>query len=392
MRLHEQVRTDNDELECDAVHRKIRFLSGGPGSGKTLCTMKAVQFLLHEGLSVVYATPTGKLATTCPAADRLLATTVHRAFGITLGDAAEWGSDTIFEYGAWIIDELSMISQRHFDLIVHTWNTGGRRSLLIFVGDFKQLPPVTKGRAEIADAQTSRHWRGLVLAHDLGSAVSFRTTDSRLLHFQCLVRDQQPDDQQVTQFVNDILLGEELSGACLERLWKELPRAVVLTATQAAGAFVNNWANSHFGRERLGHVDVWGHNDTPPVPLLPFRGTTVALTSTLDFQAGLVNGLEGKVLGVSPAGVELVLGTGEVTAIWRACRENVTPHKRHAYPIRLAYANTVHQFEGQSVEQTCICFESFAPPGWAYTAVTRARSFAGLRAIGSPTASHFRPR
>jgi ATP-dependent exoDNAse (exonuclease V) alpha subunit len=128
-----------------------------------------------------------------------------------------------------------------------------------------------------------------------------------------------------------------------------------------------------------------------------YRGTRVRLTKTIDFEGGLVNGVDGEVLEIAVAGITLrLISISEIVTIWRTPRELLSAagikYNRSAYEITLAYATTVHQVEGQSLDEVCIVFEQFCPPGWAYTALTRARTRAKLRIIGHPVSSHFLPR
>ena len=91
------------------------------------------------------------------------------------------------------------------------------------------------------------------------------------------------------------------------------------------------------------------------------------MCKTIDFDAGLVNGLEGNVVGCGPYGVSIAVKFGVVT-IWRTPRSYINAQGveffRMAYEIDLAYATTVHQVEGQTLSAVCVVFESFSPPGW----------------------------
>ena len=135
--------------------------------------------------------------------------------------------------------------------------------------------------------------------------------------------------------------------------------------------------------------------DIDPIDLPVYRNARLRLIKTIDFDHGLVNGLEAEVVGIGPHGCDLRLPAGDVVSVWQTTRALTGPGRRRhrmAFELELAYATTVHQAEGQSLDQVCIVFESFAPPGWAYTALTRARSMQGLRVIGRPETKHFKPR
>ena len=376
--------------------RRARFLDGGPGSGKTFCVMKIVHMFIDKGLKVLYATPTGKLAVACVRRDGLLATTLHRAFGINAADSSTWRNDNVGDYDVWLIDEISMVHPKHFEHIMNAWISLDRLPILIFVGDFQQLPPIIK-HGPLNDARSCQRWHS-VLHHDLGGTTSFRTNDPSLLAFQTIVRHRKPEVQEVTEFFQDIHLGEHLTNDALTLLFHTLPEVIVLTATQAVAADVNNWAVHHFGEEDLGQIMAFPSNGAmEPTYLQLYRRTRVRLTKTIDFDNGLVNGAEGVVLDVSVAGVTIQMtDSAQIYTVWRTPRQQITStgtcYYRSAFELSLAYATTVHQAEGQSLNQVCVVFESFCPPGWAYTALTRARSREGLRVIGAPLPSHFQPR
>ncbi|CAJ1329622.1 unnamed protein product, partial [Effrenium voratum] len=180
---------------------KAHCLLGGPGSGKTHTVRVLLDHILPEEFSAVYATPTGLLSTSMPRRKKLLCTTYHRAFGIAGSDRLAWGNEALFMYDVWILDEISMIPTQHFEHMMRQWLLAGRWPILIFVGDFGQLPPI--GLDTNADARQSPLWRQ-VARHDLGCRTNFRAQDTRLLNFQELVRSSMPTAQQLELFSEDI--------------------------------------------------------------------------------------------------------------------------------------------------------------------------------------------
>ena len=110
----------------------------------------------------------------------------------------------------------------------------------------------------------------------------------------------------------------------------------------------------------------------------------------------LVNGLQGSVLAVEPFGITVRLEDGRSANIWRTTRPYVSArgHRffRAALELELGYCMTVHQAEGHTLPELCIIFESFSPPGWGYTALTRAVDRHSLRVVGHITPEHFQPR
>lgn len=387
----------SDIQACARVRpHQPRFLDGGPGSGKTHCILKVIAAFLDKGLRALYATPTGKLAVTCRRMEGLLATTIHRAFGITKEDCSAWGNEALASFEIWIVDEISMVHPDFFNHIMRSWIQLARVPLLIFVGDFFQLPPIIK-HGPLVDARSSKHWR-TVLRHDLGGASSFRCKDNVLLNFQTLVRQRCPEVDELDTFCQGILIAPEITPEALRAIWQALPNVVMLTATAKTAETINRWALYTFGADYLGEVDVFSREENEsPHTLQLFIGTRVKLNKTIDFDADLVNGAEGEVLALNEGGITLQMkATCQVATIWRTPRDfkanSGKIYRRSAYELGLAYATTVHQVEGQSLEEVGIVFEDFCPPGWAYTALTRARGRDRLRLIGFPQPSHFQPR
>jgi len=57
-------------------------------------------------------------------------------------------------------------------------------------------------------------------------------------------------------------------------------------------------------------------------------------------------------------------------------------------PLRIAYASTVHKSQGLSLDKVQVNIRDpfFKSPGMLYVALSRARTAAGLRLVGSPRA------
>lgn len=149
----------------------------------------------------------------------------------------------------------------------------------------------------------------------------------------------------------------------------------------------------------LGVLKTWtdtAQSDAGNTQRMPVKADQrVMVTQNLSLDRGLVNGAEGKVVGVRRAGVALELACGRVEVLHQVSRW--VEHEGRSrcvsgYPLVGGYATTVHKAEGRTLDSAGIVFERFAPPGWAYTAVTRVRRLADLRFFGRPLETHFVPR
>ncbi len=174
-------------LDCSSLHPDQRkaveillttscgFLTGGPGTGKTLTAGVWLEALKKSALSPVYvglAAPTGRAAKT-------LAASLQKTFG----ENASFDVQTIHRlilspfshvpYNVLIVDECSMIDSALFAKLLKVIRPGTR---VLFLGDKDQLPPIDPGQP-FAQLLTSFP-QGAKKAH---LSVSFRTESKEIL-------------------------------------------------------------------------------------------------------------------------------------------------------------------------------------------------------------------
>lgn len=139
-----------------AMHSSIGLFSGGPGTGKTHSIahlIKAIQ-LKNKHAMIRLVAPTGKAAQRMSQAMReakvdLKGSTIHTALVPTRNghDKSGWGfqhnkNNPIYAHLI-VVDESSMID---CGLMASLLSAVGKGTLVLFVGDPNQLPPVGKGR------------------------------------------------------------------------------------------------------------------------------------------------------------------------------------------------------------------------------------------------------
>ena len=137
-----------NEQEWDAVveeahqHARPYFVSGPPGTGKTTVVDKCVRKCLRDGGRVLYALPTAQQAsrvrTKHPQAD---VDTCSGAFFL-YREAVEV-MDCLTQYDMVAVDEISQLSQKDFERIIQMWEAADKVPVLVFAGDFWQLPGVS---------------------------------------------------------------------------------------------------------------------------------------------------------------------------------------------------------------------------------------------------------
>jgi len=131
-KLHENQKA---AIKAFASGSTVLLITGGPGTGKSKI-IKAIEDLAEQAnLLVALCAPTGKAAKRLGAH----ATTIHR-----LIYAKSKFKDNYLPYNVFIIDEASMLDFSLMCSLIQ--NIDSNNSIIIFIGDTKQLPPVQYGR------------------------------------------------------------------------------------------------------------------------------------------------------------------------------------------------------------------------------------------------------
>lgn len=169
-----------DEALQDVGHPVVRFLTRGAGSGKTALVNAIVRYAITQGGAVLRVSPTGKLVHAGWRHDRIVNATVCAAFGMRR--SGNFFVDEVAMFDLWVVGEVGMLTREQGDIINAHWKRCDSRPILVFEGDFQQLPP---GVGLDADVRSCR-WCGSVIAWELRS--SFRCRDPALLALQRVVR------------------------------------------------------------------------------------------------------------------------------------------------------------------------------------------------------------
>ncbi|MBU0720893.1 AAA family ATPase [bacterium] len=142
------------------------FLTGGAGVGKTTATREIIKYFEHESKKVA------KLASTGMAATLIGGQTLHSFLDLGIAsNLGELGQNAKLEapkkvkklisaMSLIVIDEISMVSDALLEMIQLRLRQSDFRGSLLVVGDFLQLPPVVRGFGEVRFAFESECWRG----------------------------------------------------------------------------------------------------------------------------------------------------------------------------------------------------------------------------------------
>lgn len=367
------------------------FLTGGAGSGKSHLIRYFQRELNPKEMPV--------LASTGAAAVLLGGRTFHSFFGLGIMDG---GPDAAFQKGlkdrrlttrlrsveGVIIDEISMIPGDAL-MIAEALAREARESKLpwggmrvIAVGDFAQLPPVTKERQQ-------RDWAFL---NPVWEQSGFQV---------CLLsHNQRVQDDEFLDVLHDVRHGfvsqrvqNFLDGHVREHDETDLAPRLFPRRAQADEYNIFRLReipeeeieidSIYFGSER--HVGILMRSAPVPVKLTLKIGCHVLFLQN-DPQKRWVNGTRGQVVNVEPERVFVKKSNGrevpvEKTSFAMQDAEGNTVASVLQYPLTLAYATTIHKSQGATLDDLWCDLGSLWEPGQAYVALSRLRGSEGLRLL-----------
>jgi ATP-dependent DNA helicase PIF1 len=383
------------------------FLTGMAGTGKSF-TLREFISEAHsggvEGGRVVLGKECRDIDVTAPtgiAALNIGGMTVHRWAGMLLGPkrgesfetyAAElersrypsvWnGMRRVRNASCLVIDEISMMPGVTLDFL-NFWMRrlrGDSRPFggcqLIVVGDFMQLPPVA------ANGSRTYDW---CFATEAWTEAEFETV--------MLTEVKRQDEPEFVRALGDFRLGAIANGSVMP-----LRRRVVLfpdgdiPRIYSRNSQVDRWNDYRlseidapetvYNATKSGdprQLDYLTKNLLTPDKLVLKPGARVMFTR--NHPKGLwVNGSIGTVDECQPERVFVRLGDVIIPVeqfTWKSDkdREDATFTQ---FPLRLAYAMTIHKSQGITLDSAYVDIKSASEPGQAYVAISRVRTLAGL--------------
>ncbi len=367
------------------------FLTGEPGSGKTYTINHYVSWLRERGVEPAITASTGIAAT------HVGGMTIHAWSGVGVKrELTEWDLEALLEREplmrrvraarVLIIDEVSMMDAHLLNLVERAVRTlrGNEapfgRLQVIFVGDFFQLPPVSKGEVA-AFAFESAAWEA---ANPLC----------------CYLSEQHRQEDDTFLSLLGALRANALTSAHKSALRE---RAGVAAAGVHTRLYPHNADVDRLNDEALAAlkspskvfemhsqgskalVEGLKRGCLSPEHLSLKEGAAVMFTRN-NFEAGYVNGTLGTVVGFAPSGYPLVAtrgGTLEASPEeWRIDDGPRTLAKIVQVPLRLAWAITVHKSQGMSLDSAVMDLSAAFEYGQGYVALSRVRSLSGLYLSG----------
>ncbi len=384
-------------LELLKTGRNV-FVTGAAGSGKTHLINSYIAYLRARGVDI------GVTASTGIAATHMGGVTIHSWSGIGVHSyLSEYDIEAMREkpylakrfaqVKVLIIDEVSMLHHFRLDLVDQVLRTmkkvddpfGGVQ--VVLCGDFFQLPPVSRaGEPESLFVYRSDAWQN---------------GDFTI----CYLEEQfRQNDPEAIGLLNEIRSGE-VSTETRKMLEKHShPHKKVLSA-EPTRLYTHNEdvdainvrelekleeaSSAEYMMEAKGKpfiVEALKKSCLAQEVLKLKVGARVMCVKN-NFEEGYVNGSLGIVASCGSGQDPVIrLASGKRVAIVRASWTIEEDGKVKAellqYPLRLAWAITVHKSQGMSLDAAEMDLSKAFEPGMGYVALSRVRSLNGLRILG----------
>lgn len=369
------------------------FLTGEPGAGKTHTINLYVKWLRERGIDPAVCASTGVAAT------HLGGMTIHAWSGIgvkrdlsdydiELIQSREKTALRIVHAKVLIIDEISMLDARALENVDRVLRTLRRKPLqgeepfgglqVIFVGDFFQLPPVSRGE-EAKFAFESRAWKEAnpVMCY---LEEQHRQEDDEFLELLSAMRHGSLDTKHRNALSgrSRVVPGEQVA----TRLYTHNDNVDRLNARALEALAGNTHVFEMTSRGAKVLVEALKNQCLSPETLQLKEGAAVMFTRN-NFEVGYVNGTLGTVAGFDPLGAPIVTTrSGSVITVepaeWAIQDGNKILARIAQVPLRLAWAITVHKSQGMSLDAAIIDLSQAFEYGQGYVALSRVRTMKGL--------------
>jgi len=386
--------TQKDALEILKMGYNC-YITGEAGSGKTYVLNQYIKFLKEKGVSV------GVTASTGIAATHMGGMTIHSWSGLGIKDelteydledleTKKYLVDRFRDTDVLIIDEISMIHHFRLDLIERIARHLKRNQLpfggmqIILCGDFFQLPPVSRmGEKEAFFSYRSETWKKLNLKI-------------------CYLEEQHRHKEEKFIKILNGIRRNNVSEESLAHL-KERFNATIKNGIEPVRLHTHNidvdvindtelnklpgqmftFQMDSKGRKAL--TDALKKSCLAPEVLRLKVGAKVMFVKN-NFDEGYANGTLGRIVECSNYGPKVMLASGKIIAPEKVSWVVEEDGKRKAaieqYPLRLAWAITVHKSQGMSLDSVEVDLSKSFERGMGYVALSRVREIDGLRLTG----------
>lgn len=374
------------------------FLTGGAGVGKTYVINCFVEQSRYIGKNVMLCAPTGI------AALNIGGVTLHRQFRAPLGVILDYKytrNEELIRTDILIIDEISMCRIDLFDFICKNIADANsvRKSLgfkniqIIMVGDFFQLPPVMR---EYEQRVLSTYY-----GYDIGVGFAFNSIYWNMLELNTIVLTEsiRQQDEYFVNNLNNIRIGNK---AYIDNIYKNSCKQYIDNAITLCG---KNKEAQEINTNNLHKIDEQSMNykaiisgdvvetDTLAEINLELR-TGARIMTLINNKDTYANGMFGTVQGLYDGSIIVQMDNGIIVEMerfhWDIKRYELEETQEHdfvikevnvgyieQFPVKLAYAITIHKSQGQTYDKMNIlpyCWDC----GQLYVAISRCKKLENI--------------
>lgn len=369
------------------------FLTGEPGAGKTYTLNQFIEQARALNKEIAVTASTGI------AASHIDGQTIHSWSGLGIKDSISdyhiermsWQPKMVEKYNVpeiLIIDEISMLHGSRLDMVnrVAKWLRHSDKPFgglqVIFVGDLFQLPPVTKGSGQADWVHLSEAWKEAAPEACYLTEQHRQGADDALLDILREMRNGNISTPNIEALNMRIGMMPEDEDS-VTRLFTH--NADVDAVNRGMLATIDSPSKLFFMRSSGDPYKVAAMKRNLLCPeTLELKVDAEVMFCANDFQEGFVNGTRGRVIRFSNQGNPVVLTTdgAEIAVVEHTWRTFTDFGQEIAavmqYPLRLAWAVTVHKSQGLSLDAALIDLSQAFTPGMGYVALSRVRSLEGL--------------
>ncbi|MBI5405898.1 AAA family ATPase [Candidatus Kaiserbacteria bacterium] len=370
------------------------YLTGSPGSGKTHTINEFIAWLRASGIDPSVTAATGIAAT------HVAGMTLHSWSGIGVAESLsradvdriaskEHVARRIQKAKMLIIEEISMLSSSTFEMADTVCREvrrtdkpfGGLTAIL--VGDFFQLPPVSRGR-EVAFAFASKLWRELnpIVCY---LTEQYRQDDTEFLGVLSAIRSGEVEEAHYEELMRHHTDPSAVP-ANAPKLFSHNADVDRINAEELAKlpGTAKKFRMSSKGKDSL--VDGLKRGCLSPEVLELKEGAAVMFTKNSP-QGKFVNGTLGVVTGWDTDGMPIVKTKDGVKITtepmeWQLEEQGKVKASISQIPLRLSYAMTVHKSQGMSMDAAIMDLSRAFEYGQGYVALSRVRRLAGVYLTG----------
>lgn len=382
--------------------RKLTFITGPAGSGKTY---QLKEMLKREKRPHLICAPTGIAAVGCGGS------TIHRTF--------KFNSDSGLIQRKWYniqvvyVDEISMVGMKLFEAIVE----GAPEADLVVIGDMAQLPPVR-----------DKFWfeSDLINQFDvdiLKLDIQYRQNDHDLADILNKIRLGIADPKDMKWMYRNSTLKEENEDAITLAYRNDTVRAMnaeaLLSLEGESVCFIAGYSGIMKETDCIAESQLVLRPEARVIMLNNdlegrWHNGTQATVTDVDSDDGITVDIRGNRFLVEKhkwvSKIPSYLSPYRRNELELELKQNLFPEKlleiKHAletgieyevagscvqYPMKLAYAMTVHKAQGMTLDNINIIMNGFAGThGIGYVALSRARHIDGITFSRSPRLTDFK--